>query len=178
MYLRKVSQAVANGTDGAYLKRLTIASSLSEAEFGKAVAGIASEVTLMESPIKRNYADIEDKSDFILESVQVHDPKKAEQLRDAFDNNDKESILAIMDQVSKDPSMQLMFEDGKGMDGRVYDPQDVAQLKSEVDNMDVSYIQKLKHHKGLDLNGTIPQVEEEPERFFKYQKRDKSKPNY
>jgi hypothetical protein len=178
MYLKKVSQAIQNGTDGSYIKRLSIASSLSDADFGKAVASIASEVTLMESPIKRTYADIEDKSDFILEAVSFHSPDKANQLRDAFDNNDEEGIRTIMDQVSKDPSMQLMFEDGKGIDGRVFSEEDKQQLKSEVDNMDVSYIQKLKHHKALDNQGLIPQVVEEPERFFQYQRRDKTKPNY
>lgn len=177
-YIRKVATAIQNGTDGAYIKRLAVASSLSTEEFGTAIAGIASEVSLMESPIKRTYADIEDKSDFILEALQYHDPKQADQLRNAFDSNDKETIRAIMDQVSKNPDMALMFEDGRGIDGRVFSEEDKQALRDEVESMDISLKQKLQHLDQLNKQGLVPQVEEEPERFLKFEKRDKSKPSY
>jgi hypothetical protein len=44
--------------------------------------------------------------------------------------------------------------------------------------MDISLHQKLQHKKSLKLEGTIPVVQQEPERFFQMRKRDKNKPSY
>jgi hypothetical protein len=184
--LTKVNNVIGNDPNSPYLKRIITAAAVSAYDdnvasndaLRNAIAGSAAEISLMESPIKRTYADIEDKSDFILEALQYHDPKQADQLRSAFDSNDKETIRAIMDQVSKNPDMALMFEDGRGIDGRVFSEEDKQALRDEVESMDISLKQKLQHLDQLNKQGLVPQVEEEPERFLKFEKRDKSKPRY
>jgi hypothetical protein len=183
--IEKVTSFIDNNPDSDYVKRILVgvhASDLmpeeNDAPFKDAVESVASEIDLLGSPIKRNLADIKLKANSILGTLQYHSPQMAESFREALTIGDDEGIRIAIDQMSKMPEVKYIFEDGKGIDGRVFSPEDIQQLKSEVDSMDVSYIQKLKHHKGLDLNGTVPQIQQEPERFFKYKSRDKSKPNY
>ena len=171
--------------DSNYVKRILTGASVStlseegdDSPFESAITSVNAELVLLDSPIKRNLADIKGKSDYILESLEYHNPTMATAFRNALYDNDDETIRATMNQASQLPEFSAIFEKGKGIDGRVYTQEEKDQLKSEVDSMDVSYIQKLKLQKELQLNGTIPQVEEEPERFFRYNKRDKSKPNY
>lgn len=184
--LKRVADHIENNPESPYLKRIVTAAAVSAYDdnvasndaLRNALAGTHAEIRLMESPIKRTYADIEDKSDFILEALQYHDPEQAKQLRAAFDSNDKESIRAIMDQVSKNPDMALMFQEGKGIDGRVFSEEDKQALSDEVDMMDISLKQKLQLKDKLNKEGIIPVIEQEPDRFLRWEKRDKSKPRY
>ena len=183
--MKKVSEYITNNPDSEFLKRVIVGATMSdrgedigEGPFKEAISSVSAEISLLESPIKRNLNDIKLKSDLILETLQFHSPEMANAFRSSLIDGDEEGMRMMIDQASKMKGMQDIFEDGKGIDGRVFSEEDKQQLEDEVEAMDISYIQKLKHKKNLKLNGTIPQIEQEPERFFTPQYRDKDKPKY
>jgi hypothetical protein len=183
--MAKVSEYVTNNPDSEFLKRIIVGATASdriedvgETPFIEAISSVNAEISLLESPIKRNLADIKLKSDLILEVLQYHSPVQANIFREALINNDEESMRALMDQASKINGISDSFEDGKGIDGRVFDPQDIETLTQEVEAMDIPLHKKLIHKKALKLQGIVPVIEQEVERFFKPEFRDKDKPKY
>ena len=143
-----------------------------------ALSSAYAEITLMQAPIGRTYADIEDKSDAILEAMQHHDPDSADRLRTLFKAGDEEGIRAMANEISKMPEMKNYFEKGRGIDGRVYTPEEKEMLLAELNKMDISLDQKIKLGDALMKEGIIPVIKEEKERFFKRENRDKDKPRY
>lgn len=183
--LTKTGDHIKLNPDSPFLKRLVMAAQVSsyspmigDEALQEAVASIGAEISLLESPIERTYTNIEDKSDYILEALQFHNPDQATAMRKALKSGDKETVRVIMNEASKLPELQDMFVPGKGIDGRVFSPEEKAELKGELDVMDVSLNQKLKLEDNLMKNGVIPVVEEEPERFFQPKWRNKDKPRY
>lgn len=183
--LDKVSKHLTNNPDSPYLKRLVMAAQVANYEpdadgstLRDAVASIGAEISLMESPIQRTYADIENRSDSILEALQYHSPDQAQQFRDALKSGDQESIRMMMNEASKMPELQNLFAKGKGIDGRVFTEEEKASLRDELDAMDISLNQKLRLDDQLSKQGIIPVVQEEPERFFRPEWRNKDKPRY
>jgi len=181
----RVANHIESFPDSTFVKRILTGASIAtlnedgdDSAFESAITSANAELALLDSPIKRNLADIKAKSDYILEALDYHSPMMATSFRSALYDNDDETIRSTMNSASQSPELASIFEQGKGIDGRVYTQEEKDQLNKEVDSMDVSYIQKLKLQKELQLNGVIPVIQEEPDRFFKYQKRDKSKPNY
>lgn len=184
--LNKVSSFIQDNPDSPFLKRIVLAAQVSAYDdndpendyLRKTLSSVGSELLLRTSPIKRNLNDIKAKSDLILEAVEYHDPAMADQFRQAIKNKDDETIRQMMNEASKNPELKDLFEDGRGIDGRVFSEEEKQSLHEELDSMDVSLIQRLKLKRQLDDGGVIPVVEEEQERFFKYKKRDKSQPSY
>lgn len=183
--LSNINKFIQANPDSSYVKRLLVAAQVSS--YGKfvdntplqeAVSSVNAEIDLHTSPIKRNVNDIILKSDQILEVMQFHNPDMASGFREALISDDRETMRVMMDGMSKDPELKTVFEDGRGIDGRVFDEQEKAELEAELNSHDISYKQKLLHKKALLENGVIPVIEEEQERFYKPQNRDKSKPSY
>ena len=183
--LERVANHIEAFPDSTFVKRILTGASVStlsedgdDSPFESAITSVNAELALLDSPIKRNLADIKSKSDYILESLEYHSPAMATAFRSALYDNDDETLRSTMNSASQMPEMKNIFEGGQGIDGRVYTQQEKDQLDNEVDNMDISYRQKLQHKKALQLNGVIPQVMPEPDRFFKHKNRDKSRPKY
>jgi hypothetical protein len=174
----KVSNFLKANPNSEYAKKIMVAASLSSDELRAAVESTIAEINLMENAVARTSEDVMNKSDDILTAVHGMNPDLANQLRIAIKQEDNNTIGAIMDAVSKQPGANKFLQEGQGWDGKVFTPEDKAQMESEINSMDMSLHQKLRHKKALRLQGTIPQVEQEQERFLKYRERDKSKPRY
>jgi len=175
---KKIGNFLAGNPNSEYAKKIMIAASLSSDDLRLAVDSVASRITLMESAVARTAEDVKNKSDYILPILDDENPELAKQLREAINIDDDTTIGAIMNGVSKLPGSKEFIAEGQGWDGKVYSAEEKAQLTGEVNSMDISLQQKLKHKKALQISGTIPQIEQEPERFLKYRERDKSKPSY
>lgn len=138
----------------------------------------SAQATLVESPVERTTDSLIQNANAISILLRNSDPELAKQFNNAVRKNDVESLARIGDMLSKMPEASDYVQPGRGFDGRVFDPADIAQLESEVNVMDISLKQKLEHKKALREGGIIPVIQQEPERFFQVNKRDKNKPNY
>jgi len=183
--IQKIKDYVSIHPDSVYTKRMIMAAMTADHTGNTSydavtdtIDAISAEISLMESPLKRNINDIKAKSDLVLDIIDFYSPMQADALREALENRDDESVRMMMDQASKMPEVSQIFEDGRGIDGRVFSEEDKQVLRDEVESMDISLKQKLQHLDQLNKQGLVPQVEEEPERFLKFEKRDKSKPRY
>ena len=136
-------------------------------------------VNLTESPIKRNTEDVIAKANSISSVIrsQIGDDA-AEQFLSIVNSGDKDALAAFMDSMSKQEGAKEFIEDGIGFNGKVYSDEDVAQLLEEIESSDVSRLQKSQLKKQLRDTKQIPQMQQEPERFIKYQTRDKTKPSF
>lgn len=144
----------------------------------KATSASVAQMELMQSPIKRNINDIKNKSDQILELATFINEDMAGELRTSLHDGDDEKVRVLLDQISKMPEAKNIFEQGEGIDGRIFDPADIQRKLDELWGIDVSHNQKLRLEKALKDNGTIPVIQQEPDRFLDYRKRDKDKPRY
>ena len=185
--LERVSNHLKNDPESPYLKRILTATAVSSYDDNimsdkavmEAITGVDAEIMLKTSPVKRNIEDIRNKSDYILQSLTFHDREKAEEFRELLKHRkNDEAIRSLMAEVSKDADMESFFEEGKGIDGRVYTPEDKEELRDELNAQDISLNQRLRLEKELDMNGTIPVIQQEPDRFLEFRKRDKDKPRY
>ena len=176
--LRKLSDHISINPSSEHLQRLAVASSLSIDSFREALSASISEIGLMDNAVARTSDDVMTKSDDILQVIQHQSPEMAAQLREAIDNDDAQTIGALMDQASKLPGASKFIQPGRGWDGKVYTEEDKAQLDGEISTMDISLMQKLQHKKALREIGTIPIVQSEPDRFFQWKQRDKSEPSF
>lgn len=172
--LRNLSKAIEDGIGDQYLKRLAVASSLSESEFNTELAAIGGELELAAKPLKRDFQSVLEMSDSVLEALQPLSPELASQLREAIDNKDQGSVGAIMDHVSKMPEAQGLVEDGMGWDGKVFDPKEKALLADQLQkDPSISFADKLMLKKELEENGTIPvaRPKESSSNFLQYMSR-------
>lgn len=183
--LSAIGDRVTKDPNSPVLKRIVVAAQVamnddkvSDEVLENAIAASAAEIKLLESPIKRNISDIKNKSDYILELMTFEDKDMAGQLRNALHTGDDETVRMIINSFSKDAQLKDIFEDGKGIDGRVYTEQEKKELRDELNAQDISLNQRLRLEKELDMNGTIPVIQQEPDRFLEFRKRDKDKPRY
>lgn len=177
--LRALAQHLQINPDSKYLKRLVVASGLSSDNFREALAGTLGELSLMESAVARNTDDVFKKSDDLLTALQFHNKEIAGQLRQAIDRDDKESVGALMDQISKDPNTKDFIEQGFGWDGKVFTPEDKALVIDQLmNNDDVGYVEKLILKKQVNETGAIPQPQPKKDRFEQYTRRNKSEPEF
>jgi hypothetical protein len=183
--LKVVSDHLEINPDSPFLKRLVIAAQVSSYDpndgnesLRKSLSSVSAEIQLQQQPIQRTYNDIERKSDQILEALEYHNPDMAKQLRQAFKHENKDAVGQLIQEMGKMPALKEIIADGVGIDGKVWSQEDKQMLSDQVDGMDISLKQKLELKRNLRINGTVPVVQAEPDRFMKFQSRDKSRPKY
>lgn len=178
MQLRSLSDHLSVNPSSKYLQRLATASSLSIDSFRDALSGVFSEIELAKMPIARTAEAVKAKSDDILQALEYHSKPAASALRKALDTDDDDTISAVMADIAKNPETRDFIEPGKGWNGKVYHPEDVEEMRQQVESMDMSLQSKLQHLKDLEQKGIIPVIQAEPNRFFEFKKRDKKKPRF
>lgn len=176
--MKKIADAIRIDPNSPYLKRMITAAAVSSDYLREEVGAIASELNLHASSVKRTSDDATMKSDDILNVLQKVNPETADVLRQAIRNQDSTTIAVTMDSLSKIPEVKKFIEPGIGWDGKVYTPEDVNELTIQVKKTDISSRQRQELLNNLRQDGTIPVIEEEPERFFKFKQRDKTNPQY
>ncbi len=176
--LTKIASAIRVDPNSPYIKQMIVAAAVSSDALREKVASIGSEINLLESPVSRTSSSLYEKSDDVITLLQDKDPALADALRQAVRNQDTNTMAQIMDQVSKLPGVAKFIKPGLGWDGKVFTPEDVQNLSEKVKGTDISARQKQEHLNKLRDDGTIPVMQQEPERFFKFKQRDKSKPQY
>jgi hypothetical protein len=176
--LRKLSNNLQNPNYSRYIQKLGVASTISTDTFRNSLSNIASKLYLEENPIRRTKDSAIENSQEILNILTDELPNLAPQFRKAIENNDDATIGSIMEQLSDNESSSQFIEQGTGWDGKVYSPEKKAELANEVERMDISRLQKSKLKKSLFQEGLVPQIQQEPGRFFKYQTRDKKRPQF
>ena len=159
--------------------RALFASTDSPEVFERGVSALVAEVNLIDNAIARDSDDVMAKGNSIAAIVRNNiGDEQADQILDILSRGNPDEIGAFMDGISKHPEASQFFEDGIGFNGKVYSDEDVAQLLEEIESSDVSRLQKSKLKKQLRDTKQIPQMQQEPERFIKYQTRDKTKPSF
>jgi hypothetical protein len=172
--LGRVSEFLTRNPNHKYAKAIMTASSISTDYLHKTVSGIAAEINLMASPVKRNSEDVQAKRSSILAAIERQDPQLANQLQEALDEG--QPIGAIMDQISKQVEGKFI-EDGVGWDGMVYDPADKAQLEEEIRRSELPVAEEIRLLEELKQN-KIPQIQPMEPFTRSWSPRDRSKHRY
>lgn len=176
--LKNIADLAKVQPDSPLIKRVVMGASLSSDDFRTYLGSAMAELNLMGSAVARSTDDVMNKSDDILEAMEYHNKEVASELRQAIKSGDPAVIGPIMDQISKLPETKPFIKQGMGWDGKVYDPEDKAQLESQVDSADIGLIQKLKHKKALRESGLIPQIQPENKVIDRFIKRNKKEPRF
>ena len=136
-----------------------------------------------DNPIERTVDSVYENADVI--STIIRDEagdELASQFNSAIETHDDAAIGSLMEQASKLPGASRYIKGGRGWGGLIHSMDDKIKISTEIEKMDISRLQKSKLKQGLKLNsdepGVIPQVQQEPERFFKAKTRDKTRPQY
>jgi hypothetical protein len=130
-------------------------------QFGKIVEATAAQADLEDSPIERNYADIINKQNQILALVNNEVPQMYNQILQAFEEDNKEALLPLLDQVSKNPKFAKYFQQGLGFDGRLFSEEDKKTAINFIQGLNISMRQKAEKIKEIIEKGIAPTVEEE-----------------
>lgn len=160
------------------IQKLAAAANNSADTFRKAASSEVARIDLKDQPIERSTVDVVNKQNSILAIAEYENPELAKQLRDAIANNDEELVASSMDGLSKTPALKKFFKDGIGFNGKVYDPQDKANLMKQLESMPVSLVQKLKLKKDLMERNIVPVVQQEPDMVKQFMGRNKKNPQY
>lgn len=166
------------GKGAEIIQTLAAAANNSADTFRKAASSEYSKINLREQPIERNTVDVVNKQNSILAIAEYENPDLAKQLRDAISNNDDELVASSMDMLSKSPKLKPFFKDGIGFNGKVYDPQDKANLAKQLESMQISLVQRLKLKKDLMEKNIVPVVQQEPDMVKQFMGRNKKNPQY
>ena len=177
--LRALSQHLQINPDSKYLKRLVVASGLSSDNFREALAGTTAELALMAESVFRTTDDAFKKSDDILSAVQFHNKEMAGKLRQAFERDDRSTVAALMDQLSKDPNTKDFIQEGFGWDNTVWSPEDKAIAIDQLMNNDkISFVERLLGKKRINETGKLEEIAPQKDRFEQYTRRNKSEPEF
>jgi hypothetical protein len=79
----------------------------------------------------------------------------------AFEEDNKEALLPLLDQVSKNPKFAKYFVPGTGMDGRVYTEEDKKSVIDQIRGFNISMRQIAEHVKNVMEKGIVPVIQEE-----------------
>lgn len=180
--LNKLRNKVMQQPNGDIARRLAalIHASDSPEAFEENITAMASEVNLIENAVARDIGDVVSKANSISALIRVEmGDEAADSFLEAINSGDTDVIGSIMEQFEdSNPKSRKFIKDGKGWDGKVYSEAKKAELMEELETYDISRKQKLELGKSLREHGLVPQINQEPDRFFNYKQRDKSKPNY
>ena len=176
--MTKVADAIRIDPNSPYVKRLITAAALSSDALREELSSSASELNLLTSSVERTTDSTYTKSDDILNLLQKSEPETAKRLRAAIRNQDTSTMAQIMDSISKMPGIKKFVQPGIGWDGKVFTAEDVNHLSKQVKKSDISARQKQELLNNLRGDGTIPVINAEPERFFKFKQRNKKESAY
>ena len=175
---RTLSQNLTNPNYAKHLNKLTVAAGVSSDAFREELASTLSKIALQDNKIPRSMEGVLESSEEILNILNNENKDIANQFRKALEKGNEDEIGALFSAMSKMDGAEEFIQEGMGFNGKVYDPNDVKQLESQVANSDISAMQKAQHLKNLREGGIIPQIQTEPDRFFDYKKRNKRKPAF
>lgn len=144
----------------------------------KAIRTGLSVKSLVSQPMDRNSASFEARSEDVLRIVQAVNPAMANTLVEMIRNG--EDVAPVMEQIANRPEAREFFKPGQGWEGKTYDPQLKAQLTKQLQAAtDIPTSARMKAAEALAKDGTIPVMEELPQREpLKYDPRDKKKERF
>ena len=80
---------------------------------------------------------------------------------DALLEQDSDAALAgFLDNVSKMEGLNKLFEPGIGFNGKVYSPEDKAQLETQIKQTDIPAAQRMQLLQELRKEGLIPDFDQ------------------
>jgi hypothetical protein len=177
--LQKLSNFLAKNPNHKIHGQIMTAMSVSSEALHEKISSSIAKVNLMENAVARDTKDVISKANSIGSVLRDEmGDDAAQQFYALIESGDENSLAGFMDSISKAPNAGQYVQPGLGFNGKVYSEADKAMLEGKINSMDISLHQKLQHKKSLKLEGTIPVVQQEPERFFQMRKRDKNKPSY
>lgn len=180
--LRQLANNLQNPNYAKYLQKLSVASMVNADAFRSKLSSVASQLYLDSNPMKRSVDSAIENSQEILNIMTDEMPEMTPVFRKALENNDKETIARVMEQLASLESAGSFIEGGRGFDGITFNPETKIKVAIEVEKMDISRRQKSELLKGLKLEsdeaGVLPQVQPEPNRFLEMRTRDKRRPQY
>lgn len=144
------------------------------------LTAMIAEVNLIDSAVARDVDDVLAKKNSIEALIRdAGGEEAASRFLDAIESGDPDQIGSTMEFIEDNiPNASKFIQSGTGWNGKVYSEEKKQSLANEVERMDISRLQKSKLKKSLFQEGLVPQIQQEPERFFKYQTRDKKKPQF
>lgn len=180
--LRRLANNLQNPNYAKYIQKLSVTAGVSTDAFRNSLSSVASQLYLEASPMKRSVDSAIENSQEILNIMTDEMPEMTPVFRKALENNDKETIARVMEQLASLESAGSFIEGGRGFDGITFNPETKIKVAIEVEKMDISRRQKSELLKGLKLEsdeaGVLPQVQPEPNRFLEMRTRDKRRPQY
>lgn len=176
--LQKLSNHISKNPDSRHLKRLITASGLSSDAMRTAIAGSIAEINLEQSPVKRNIESAKLKRASIITSLEGTNKEMADKLSEAYDNDDDDTISAMLDAISKDPRTKGLIEPGVGWNGKVYSEEDRASFEEEIRSSNLPVSQEIILLEKLNKQRLIPDIQ--PVQPFKreWSPRAKNKHDY
>ena len=152
-------------------------------ETQKALGGIIAEIDLIESvqagqPIPRDVDSVIGMRNTIGAVIRNEmGEEAASQFHNAIDDEDYDSLGAMMDQLSKTRAGRKYIAPGIGWDGKVYDPADKAQLEEEVRRANLPAAQEIMLLEELKQN-KVPNIQPVQPTTRAWTPRDRSKHQY
>ena len=176
--LQTLSKHISGNPNSQYLKRLITASTLSSDAMRVAVSSSIAEINLSASPVKRTMESAKMKRASILTALEYRNKEMADKLNAAYESGDDTAIGAIMDGLSKDPSVAGLVEPGIGWNGTWYSEEDRASLEDEIRSSNLPAAQEMMYLEELNKQRKIPQVQPQEPYQRQYAPRDKNKHQY
>jgi hypothetical protein len=128
----KLGSIISANPTGRIASRLNTASLLSDNEFKRALYGTIAEVNLKQNPIARTTDDAKTRVGDMRNYIKLNAPSMLQEF-DAILEQDSDAALAgFLDNVSKMEGLNKLFEPGIGFNGKVYSPEDKAQLETQI----------------------------------------------
>lgn len=156
----KLGSIISANPTGRIASRLNTASLLSDNEFKRALYGTIAEVNLKQNPIARTTDDAKTRVGDMRNYIKLNAPSMLQEF-DAILEQDSDAALAgFLDNISKMEGINKLFEPGVGFNGKVYSPEDKAQLETQIKQTDIPAAQRMQLLQELRKEGLVPDFDQ------------------
>lgn len=158
--LKKIATVIQAAPTGEIASKLNTAALMSNDKFKDTLYGVIGEINLKQQPLPRSAKEIKMRHDDVRNFIKMKQPSSLADFDTVMETNDEGSIGAFMDQISKIPGADKLFEPGIGIDGVVHSPEDKQVLELQLKQSDIPGAQRIQMLNALRSNGIVPNMDE------------------
>lgn len=162
IYVKKgmdsLAKVVGSAPTGRIATKLTVAAGQSDNKFKSALYGSIAEINLKSSPIARNTESAKQQMSDIRHYLKDEKPSMLKELDRVIELDDDEALAGFLDGLSKAEGANRFFQQGVGINGKVYSPEDKKMLESQLKSTDMPAAQRIEMLGQLRSNGLIPDL--------------------
>jgi len=158
--LGKLGKVIENAPTGRIASGLMAASELSPDNYNDALYGSIAEINLRQVPVKRSVDDMRLRQEDIRNYIKYQSPDLLSQYDELIEGDSDEAMAMFLDGMSKMEGISRLIEPGIGIDGKVYSPEDKAQLETQIKQTDIPAAQRMQLLQELRKEGLIPDFDQ------------------